>query len=168
MSIKPGEAQLLAPDYYHASRGIEHLASNSSVRLSADTDEGFTQISRILKRFTEKKLPTNSCVTSISEINVLGSGFVDGKLSTSINWHFTCKPLLFQGRLGDGGTDNWSFEAIKDEVESLKSSNIFIFSCSLFVFGTVLNIIAFRMDSQANKQAQLSDSGLDASEVPTT
>ena len=146
--------RFLAPDYFHATRAVERLGASSSEKLSKGSDEGFPQISKILKKRTEIKLGTNSWVTSISEINVLGSVFVDGKLATSVNWTFTCNPVQYEGKLADKGTDNWSFEALKSEVETLKGARILVFCFVLFFIGTAFDVIAFRMEP---KEQNLTD-----------
>jgi len=141
---------MVVPSYYHASNAIGRLDSDSAVKISSSSEEGYAELSSLLARHTAKKLNQGTTQRiSVSDINVHGSEFVDGKLATSIHWKFKLeRPINHKGQISDNGTDSWSFEAIKSEVETLKGDNIVTFSIVLFLIGSALDIIAFRMENK--------------------
>jgi hypothetical protein len=150
--------QIVAPTYYHASNGVRRLESDSSVAISSAADEGFVEICSLLARHTAKKLSSNEIDDiRISDINVKGAEFVDSKIATSIHWSFTLAvPILHEGVLSDHGTDSWSFEAIKAEVDELKNPNILAFCLTMFMVGTVIDVIAFRMENAKDSDSIVS------------
>ncbi len=152
--------RIIASRHFHASRTIRALAADPSLTLSNAADRGYSELATILAKHTAKKLkqPIASEI-KIKDVNVNGSEFIDGKLATSIHWAFTLdKPIEYKGSMANRGTDSWSFEIIREEIDALMHPNMLVFGLLLFLFGTVLDIIAFKMEgakaANAEKEAE--------------
>jgi hypothetical protein len=141
----------LTPSYYHASRGLEHLRRADGEALvnyhDRKPDEGCKELSAILlKAFKEK--PSTS-LDNAAKLTVEKITFESG---ASLNK----EPIASLGSVGifvDGpGTTNWQaydykefylFADLQNDVEKLKEPNLILFCLGLFVFGTILDVLAF-------------------------
>ena len=145
----PPVLRIIAPKYFYASQCIKVLEADSSLSISNSADRGFAEIATILSKYTVKHANSEDFRgVKIQDVNVRGSAFIEGKMATSINWTFVLpKPILYKGVVADRGSDNWSFEVIKSDVDNLKQPNILMFSFFIFFIGTVIDVFAFRMES---------------------
>ncbi len=141
----PFVLKIIAPSYYHAGKGLETLLHKHFLGKS---DDGFQEITPFILKYFRESSGISSSVTdlSIDDIILATESKIGeqsmGAISTIVFSFSTIKTPIIGSNKG-----TMQFDRLKDDVEQLKEPNILIFCFSLFALGTILDVIAFFIES---------------------
>lgn len=166
----------IAPRYYRANQGFQILTGQGSLNTNAD---GYDEISKILIKIAIARLtvisnnddifnPTyttnsiqDSSEFSIDNVKLIPGTFLakGGAVLNGISYDLHSKKGTFDNSVEAKREDIFSLPCqqpeseLQDGIEQLKKLPILIFCFGMFFVGTVIEIIAFFIESKESKKA---------------
>jgi len=144
----PAVVKVIAPAYYHANNGLKHLISGASL---AKHDEGFRELSELLSRdFKERNhVPEHIKDITLDKIWYECDQWRGNQPIPSSELAVFSISTTVTKVVGPGGTNGFChIEKLRGHVEELKGANILYFCFGMFFVGTVVEIVAFFIESK--------------------